>query len=208
VASTLHRLRRAISARYDTAALQAFDAAAAPPACRWLTLMRWCPAGAPPAQPRLAVVTCDAPDRELAALQAAAWGLLLDGTRQLQAARGIGGSLLRLRVKLQDAFGALSGRPHGVWDSGLLVDTPAAWQALARWVPRRATFIVVHAAPALPGALQVLATRSQAFEHPVRLLVLGRLPARAAGAGLLDSPGVTLAVWPAADAPAQSAAAG
>lgn len=206
MASALHRLRRALSARYDTAALQAFDAAAAPQVCDWPALMHWCPAGAPPAEPRLAVVTCDAPDREQAALQAAAWGLLLDGTRQLQAVGRVGGAALRLRVKLQDALSALSGHPHGVWDSGLLAGTPAAWQALARWVPRRATFIVVQAAPALPGALQVLAARSQAFAHPVRLLVLGQLPASAAAASLRDVPGVTLVVWPAADAPTRAAA--
>lgn len=206
MASPLQRLRQALSARYDGDALRPFDPAAAPPACDWPALKRWCPAGAPAIPPGLAVATCDAPDREHAAQQAAAWGLLLDGTRQLQAGPGAAATALRLRVKLQDAATAITGRPHGVWDSGLVCDTPAAWQALARWVPRRASFVLVHAAPALPGALQVLATRSQAFAHPVRLLVLGRLPARAAVASLGEVPGVTLTVWPAADAPVRVAA--
>jgi hypothetical protein len=206
VASAVQRLRLALQARYDGDALRPFDPASTPQACGWPALMRWCPAGAPARTPSLAVATCDAPDREHAALQAAAWGLQLDGTRRLLAGGAAAGALLRLRVKAQDAASALSGRPHGVWDSGLLCDTPLAWQALSRWVPRRATFVLVHAAPALPGALQVLATRSQGFAHPVRLLVLGRLPANAAVASLGEAPGVTLTVWPAADSPMRASA--
>jgi len=121
-------------------------------------------------------------DASMAFRAAARLGLWLDGSQALAARGGRLSQLaVRLGVKLRDAKSALTDRPHGIWDCGYVPDEPSAWQALAAFAPRRASFIVVQVpaggdlaagAPALQ-ALQALMSRRATLACPVRLLVLG-----------------------------------
>lgn len=113
--------------------------------------------------------------RAMAAGRAARLALALDGTHALAACTGSAARLaLRLRVKWQDA---LAPRPptsewlaRCVWDSGRAHDAAA----LARWQPRRPSFVVVDTGQ--PGdwlsALHALQQRDAALLHPVRMLWL------------------------------------
>lgn len=100
----------------------------------------------------------------------------LDGSDRLTAARGaLGGLVLRIQVKCQDAMWWRARQPGDPWDCGYWVCEPAVQQALHRFRPRRATLMVAHAWPAdaLAKALETLSTQSAGFQHPVRVLVTG-----------------------------------
>ena len=162
---------RALSSRFDGAALRPFNAEATP-AQTWPALTAWC----------LRDLTAPwemafhgAPDRVSAAQRAAAVALVLDGSDRLSACQGaLDRVRLRLTVKLQDARFWGAAQAGDVWDSGFVPDLQSAWQALARFEPRRPTFIVVKGAPSSEraGALSALQKRSTGFVKPVRVLLL------------------------------------
>ena len=171
--SSVRAWLQGLGARFDTAALRPFewpsDGRIGPD---WPALQDWCTAQ--PAQ-RLAVARAG-PGADAAA-RAAAVALRLDGSQQLHAARGATGRLsLRLRVKLHDALGGPGGEdgPHGIWDSGWVPHDRAAWVALARFTPRRATLIVMQGLPAadVQRLLAALQSRSGGFRRPVRVLLI------------------------------------
>jgi len=175
---TLTARWRAVSARYDTAALQAFPWPVPGPDRLdwhdWPALRHWCLAL--PNQPLLLAVP--APEaRATAAERASALGLELDGTRLLLDGRGPMARLgLRWRVKWQDLRG---GMPDGrVWDSGRVPATAAAHAALLRFEPRRPSLIVIDSAAAadVQRLAAALRARSTSFACPVRVLWLGPAP--------------------------------
>ena len=186
----MHRLRSALGARFDTAALcppaPGLPLGPRPPC--WPALQTWCldalHAAAGPQRWHVATLEGADAARLLAAAQALC--LQLDGSLLLQACAHAPARLaLRLRVELQDAMAWRRPQVDDVWDSGWAVDTPAGRQALAGFEPRRPTLIVLQAPPtaALLDSLRVLAASSADWLHPVCLLVL--CPADAAW----DSPG-------------------
>ena len=164
-------LLRALSSRFNGAALRPFDAQPTP-AQTWPALSAWC----------LRDLTAPwemafhgAPDWVSAAQRAAAVALVLDGSDRLSACPGALDRIrLRLAVKLQDSRFWGTAQAGDVWDSGFVPDLQSAWQALARFEPRRPTFIVVEGAPSLERAdvLSALQKRSTAFAKPVRVLLL------------------------------------
>ena len=181
-------------ARYDTAALRVAAAVspgapadAAARALAWPALQDWCFQGAEPGNrpfwrpgaparvPQRFSVAVLAPALPGAAL-AEAWSRHIDGSDQLLACGGAGARLaLRLRVKACDLLWWRARRREDPWDSGYLVDEPAAWQALQTFQPRRATFLVALnlSDEAVAARIAVLAARQAGFPHPVRLLVVG-----------------------------------
>lgn len=183
-------------ARYDNAALHVAPPVALPvrastarPHTAWPALLSWCFTGAgdgrsplwrPWVLPRVGqrftvALLADAPDvAELAVAEA--FCRHIDGSDQLAALHSrAAGITLRVRVKLRDALWWRARQPTDPWDSGHLVDEPAALQALRRFRPRRATLLVALnlSERALRERVTVLAARQAAFAHPVRLLVLG-----------------------------------
>ena len=136
---------------------------------------------------------------------------LLDGSERLTAARGaLGGLVLRVQVKCQDAMWWRARQPSDPWDCGYLVCEPAVQQALSRFQPRRATLMVAHAWPvdALEKALETLSAQGAGFQHPVRVLVTGDdaleawrapsgVPVLVIGGQTPDSPGVMRSTQPA-----------
>ena len=162
---------RALYSRFDGAALRPFDAQA-PPAQTWPALSAWCLRDF--TVPREMAFHA-APDRASAAQRAAAVALVLDGSDRLLACPGALDRIwLRLTVKLQDARFWGAPQAGDVWDSGFVPDLQSAWQALARFEPRRPTFIVVKGSPAPERAavLSALQERSAGFVKPVRVLLL------------------------------------
>lgn len=159
----------------------------------WAALQAWCRSGA-----RFAVATL------VQGLPAQRDGLIeafsrqLDGSDQLAAAGGkLAGLLLRLRVKVRDAMWWRARQPSDPWDAGYLIGEP---QALRAFRPRRATLMVAEEAgldaAALASAVQILASNSGAFHHPVRLLVLGRsIDARAWSSTASSSVAITAIAW-------------
>ncbi len=171
----LRRLGSALSARFDSAALQAPAPPAGPVAAVPPAWQRWCLDALrhTPRPPAFAMALAGgAEPGRLAAAQALALGL--DGSLALQSRAGMAGRLaLRLRVKLQDARWWRQRRDDDIWDCGHAIDTPAGLLALAAFRPRRPTLIVVEApSAALREALGRLAQREPDLPHPVRLLVL------------------------------------
>lgn len=181
-------LLRTLGARFDDVALQPFDAAVPDRADPWPALRAWClyglgsgarpllRPGARPAVPlRLALAAYAGPGLPEATAQAAALALQLDGTRLLQQCAAVAGVGLRLRVKAQDLMWWRSRQPHDPWDCGFVPAEAAAWQALTRFSPRRATLVVMPALPAevVQRCLHALVPRAARFEHPLRVLVLG-----------------------------------
>ena len=171
---------RALSARFDDAALRPFDCAAASaktarttltsPA--WPALRDWCLTDL--ASP-WRVAFHAAPDVDMAAQRAAAVALVLDSSDRLAACQGpLARIRLRLTVKLQDARFWGAAQAGDVWDSGYVPDLQSAWQALRMFEPRRPTFIVVKGAPSPEQAvaLSALQKRSTGFVKPVRVLLL------------------------------------
>jgi len=165
-----------LSARFDTQALSPFVADAGTAAASdWPALQAWCHASTVGvlawAQPEPAALG-------MAAVRAARLALQLDGTHALAACGGTAARLaLRLRVKWQDATALLAAEPGAaqiqhtrVWDSGR-----ALWPAaLARFAPRRPSFIVIDSGQALhwSSACHALQQRGAALAHPVRVLWL------------------------------------
>ena len=179
----LHALR----ARFDGVALRAPLAAADEAdqhprhAAAWQALQRWCDGPAPDGSGRMAVASLASARADDAALQAwaNAFARTLDGSLLLQAQPGAAGRwALRLRVKAQDALGALGRRarqPGDPWDAGWAACTPPALRQWPKFAPRRATLVLALASDAdllqLPMAL--LRQRSDAFGHPTRWLWVG-----------------------------------
>lgn len=178
----------ALTARFDHVALRPFDARTPTIAEPWPALRAWCvyglgsgarpwlnPGGKPAVPVRLAMAAYAGPGLSDAHEQAAALALQLDGTRLLQRRGALAGVGLRLQVKAQDLMWWRSRQPHDVWDTGYVPAEPAAWQALMRFAPRRATLVVMPALPAevVQRCLHALVPRSASFAHPVRVLVLG-----------------------------------
>ena len=179
---------RTLAAGFDSAALRPFEATAECPP--WPALQAWCHAGlapgaarwwrpgaAPAGAQRLTVAQYRGVDLSLAWGRAAAWALQLDGTHRLQACQGALQRLqLRAAVKLQDAAWWRVRGDDEIWDSGWVPpDEPAAWQALARFQPRRPSFVVLHGLPPaeVHRLLHTLHGRSRLFLQPLRVLVLG-----------------------------------
>lgn len=181
-------------ARYDTAALRVQPPVAPGPlpeaAARgrvWPALWDWCFEGTAPgsrpfwrpwAPPRMAqrfavaVLGCAASGPALAE----ALSRQLDGSDQLLACSGAAARTgLRLRVKAQDLMWWRARQRRDAWDSGYLVDEPAALTALQAFRPRRASLLVAVglSAEAVQQRIAVLAARQAGFAHPVRLLVVG-----------------------------------
>lgn len=198
--AVVRRVGPALVARYDTAALRVappvglgWRDADGPPRehdpAAWPALQAWCMAGAgdgrsplwrPWAEPRVAlrlsIATCAAVPGAGASRLAEAFSRHIDGSDQLDAlGSGAARIGLRLRVKLHDAMWWRARQPADPWDSGYVVDEPAALQALRTFVPRRATLLVAHGLPAdaLRERIAILSARRAAFHHPVRLLVIG-----------------------------------
>ena len=198
------RIGPALIARYDDGALRVAPAAAVddPPLrdfsanqkAAWVQLLRWCFDGAgdgrtPLWRPWMAphvvrpfsmAVLVD-PAANGASLTAEAFSREIDGSHQLTQAGGSVARLwLRLRVKWQDCCWWRARELADPWDSGYLIDDPRALQHLRAFHPRRATLMVAVALPpdALLERIAVLSARCEAFQHPVRLLVVdGALPA-------------------------------
>lgn len=94
----------------------------------------------------------------------------LDGSLQLAACTGRWAALrLRLRVKAQDCLWWRRRQPADPWDSGYLVEDPAARRRLERFLPRRATLIVADELPpeSLRQAIEDLNSRRSDFRHLV-----------------------------------------
>lgn len=103
----------------------------------------------------------------------------LDGSMLLAACSNrLAALALRLRVKLADAAWWRARRQADPWDSGYLKDDSNVAGALAGFVPRRATLIVMlePSDVLLSAAIAQLGARSAGFLHPVRLLVVSATP--------------------------------
>ena len=150
----------------------------------------WRPLALPAVQTRLALTHLDAarangfsPPQSLAAQLM----LDLDGSLLLLACRTPTGRwALRLKTKAQDMMWWRPRQPADAWDCGCVRDTAAGLLALARFVPRRATLLVVDgltdATVATVATLWLaLQARQHGFAHPVRVLVLGPTPSRTPG---------------------------
>ena len=164
----------ALSARFDRAALQPF-AWSPEPASAWPALRVWCLAGWLDAP--LAVAFHER--GELALARAALLALELDGSALLQhSGSGLDRLLLRARVKWQDLRPGAHRPATAIWDSGFVPHQGQALTALARFKPRRPTFIVLQdfSAAELERALSSLRARSKDFRCPVRILILGDPP--------------------------------
>lgn len=181
-------------ARYDQAALRVQPPApSAPwpvgalPARGMQALLDWCFQGTAPGRRPLWWPWGRAQLEQrfaVAALAGAASGPALaealsrhiDGSDQLQTcASGRARIGLRLRVKWHDLLWWRARRPDDPWDSGYLVDGPAALAALQSFRPRRASLLVCVdlPAPAVQARVAVLRAGQSRFAHPVRLLVVG-----------------------------------
>lgn len=153
----------------------------------------WRPGQAPYIQQRFGVLVLGHGDGD--ADEQRRWAELLsrelDGTQALARVGGRWAGLwLRLRVKWNDGLWWRARRSTDPWDSGYLLNEPAARAALGRFLPRRATLMVAArgwTAQALHSEIAQLSRRQSHFQHPVRLLVLdleGKLQAlRARAAG-------------------------
>lgn len=169
-----------LAARFDERALQPYAWPPSPLAQAsdgWPALQAWCLAS--PAR-RLAVAVPAADPGARAAAQAEACALQLDGSHALHACRSAAARWrLRLTVKWQDLLGPAGDRsalpPDCIWDAGRARGDTAA---LARFLPRRPSFIVIDSGSAATWApaLAALHQRSAGWRFPVRLLWL--LPER------------------------------
>lgn len=203
---------RALAARFDGAVLrvepaQVIEASRTPAAATRqaveAALQAWCFTGA-----RFALATLRQGSPAERAGLVEAFSRQLDGSDQLAAAGGaLAGLLLRLRVKGQDAMWWRQRQPSDPWDAGYLIGEP---QALRAFRPRRATLMVAEeeglGEAALREAVQILATNSAVFHHPVRLLVLGRsIDALAWSNTPSSSVAITEIAWSSEAGPAASA---
>lgn len=148
----------------------------------------WSPGSAPEIGARVAVASLAGIDLETQRALAHALCLERDGSLQLQACRTAFGRLqLRAATKLHDAMWWRARQSADAWDCGTVIDTPAGLQALARFVPRRATLVVADdmTEATLHPVIDGLQSRAPTFSQPIRLLVLRALPASKSSAGLL-----------------------
>jgi hypothetical protein len=165
-----------LRARFDDQALLAYawpPSPAAQVAGEWPALYTWCLAA--PVR-RLAVAVPAAGAAPTVATRAEACALQLDGSQALHACRSAAaGWRLRLGVKWQDLQGTADAAPSlppwRIWDTGRARGDAAA---LARFVPRRPSFLVVDQGPEADvlAALAELATAASGWRHPVRVLWL------------------------------------
>jgi hypothetical protein len=176
-----HPLFRALHARFDSNALRAPQLSDATgithpqPALR-AAIHAWCVQGlqGPPQASLQLAVLAGAPSRAKSAW-AADMALRLDGSYALQAAgNGVARLALRLRVKAQDAAWWRPRRASDFWDCGYLQTSADAQAHLRRFVPRRATLVLLDNVPAAAalGAAQTLWQNQAGFTHPVRMLLL------------------------------------
>lgn len=180
LAPRLPRLRQ----RYDDAALAPIDGRApmADDAGLTRTLAAWCAEGAgtgaallPWSRPAVPVPVAMARVPARAAAAVRHFGYRLAGYHQLDERSRLGGILYRIGVQLRPLVWCLPRRAETPWDDAWLVtldDTRLA--ALARWLPRRPTLIVLEG-DAVGQAKRVTAALDHAARHgdqPVRVLVL------------------------------------
>jgi len=178
IAPRLPRLRQ----RYDDTALAPIDGAADRRDNPALTgqLAAWAARGAgtgstllPWARP--AVPTPLATARVSASDAAAVrhFGYRLAGYHQLDARSRLGGILYRIGVQLRPLAWCLPRRADEPWDDAWLTaaDAPRL-PALARWLPRRPTLIVLADAHLAGPVEAALAHAARHGDQPVRLLVL------------------------------------
>lgn len=109
------------------------------------------------------------------------FGYHLAGYHQLTRRSRIGGILYRIGVQLRPLAWFLPRRPDEPWDDAWLARADEArLEALARWLPRRPTLIVLEgeAAENAGRVAQALGHAARNGEQPVRLLILGKKPAQ------------------------------
>lgn len=108
------------------------------------------------------------------------FGYRLAGYHQLDERSRLGGILYRIGVQLRPLAWFLPRRADEPWDDAWL-DTvnETRIKALAHWLPRRPTFIVLDhpAAGVTARILQALRFAEDHADQPVRLLILGPLSA-------------------------------
>lgn len=108
------------------------------------------------------------------------FGYRLAGYHQLDERSRLGGILYRIGVQLRPLAWFLPRRSDEPWDDAWLetVDETRI-NALARWLPRRPTLIVLDhpAAGITTHVLQALRFAEEHADQPVRLLILGPLSA-------------------------------
>ena len=177
-------------ARYDSAALLPPALLATPTAAEWAdlqSLRRWCLQGALPRMSiplAIGLLRSSGPEAETRVQQLC---LERDGSWQLAVCTSAWTRMaLRLKTKWHDLQADRERQANDAWDAGYAIDTPAGWQALSVFEPRRATLIVaLYSRPAvLQPVLQQLAARQSHWKHPVRLLLGGS----GTGLQLLDLP--------------------
>ena len=108
------------------------------------------------------------------------FGHQLAGYHQLTRRSRVGGILYRVGVQLRPLAWFLRRRPDEPWDDAWLTDLDAGrLAALARWLPRRPTLIVLEgeAAESADRVAQALDYAAKNGDQPVRLLILGKKPA-------------------------------
>ncbi len=108
------------------------------------------------------------------------FGHQLAGYHQLTRRSRVGGILYRVGVQLRPLAWFLRRRPDEPWDDAWLTDLDAGrLAALARWLPRRPTLIVLegHAATNAGTVAKALDHAARNGDQPVRLLILGPGPA-------------------------------
>jgi hypothetical protein len=109
------------------------------------------------------------------------FGYHLAGYHQLTRRSRVGGILYRIGVQLRPLAWFLPRRADEPWDDAWLAQADAArLEALARWLPRRPTLIVLEgeAAESAGRVAQALEHAAKNGEQPVRLLILGKKPAQ------------------------------
>lgn len=182
VAPRLSRLRR----RYDASALAPLDDApqanpgdetlkrqlgawVADGAGSGATLLPW----SHPAVP-LALSCARAPQSAEASVRH--FGYRLAGYHQLDERSRVGGLVYRIGVQLRPLLWFLPRRADAPWDDAWLTKVDQArLAALARWLPRRPTLIVLDdpADDLAARVIQALSHAAQNGDQPVRLLILG-----------------------------------
>lgn len=118
------------------------------------------------------------PARNAAAVRR--FGHHLAGYHQLTRRSRLGGILYRLGVQLRPLAWFLRRRPDEPWDDAWLTDLDdGRLAALARWLPRRPTLIVLEgrAAASAGSVTRALDHAAKNGDQPVRLLILGPGPA-------------------------------
>ena len=156
--------------------------------CAWQRLHAWCYAGAgtgrspfwcpwlmPDVSQRFSIAVLTGDSGVGKSHLAEALSRKLDGSVDLEACTSCLGALrFRLQVKLDNCQWWRSRQGSDPWDSGYLVEDPAARARLTGFSPRRATLIVADelSPQSLILAIEALNARRADFRHPVRLLII------------------------------------